>query len=1208
MSNFQLYKKTISATGTTTENEPIIKSDGASSDVMEWQASTGTSKVEIREDASNNLKLEVDGIPVASGLAGIDGTGLHFDGAAGNIDIASPPDLGTKFSFELIIQADSIPASDYAYIVDFGNGGRFALTSIDGVLAIYDTDERKFTGATFLDDLKVHHLVVTVDGTSAIAYDNGNQVGTATLGAISDIDDCADARIGTRYDASGYFFDGTLYRTRFWNKTLTAAEVTASYENATVPFADQYGSQTNKIAASVDQDWGTDVANLAAFNSAYAWTGHSATSLTVSSKVLQFSTSGANTGMYYNAGLTAGNRYRVVMRTGTISGTTFKAYTYASGYTEVGTLVASTTNVFDFVAESSLNGYLYIYASTGDAATIQFDASSVDNEIVEIGVVSDYDLAFANPTQSDQVQDRAGAADGTSSATGVVQVTPIEQVNTNKLAVGGTTPLVGIGLAAGVTPTTLLDINESTSGDVYPLVIRNNNAGGSEGVGIKFHIANTLNAGAILMDADAPYGSAAQADATMQFFTSLDNTLVQRMEIDSVGKVGVNTAPAGTFHTVGLAGTTALMVVGASGNNIANFYDSSSAAKVTIDSAGNVGIGVTPSEALHIYRSGAVNAEIESNTDNAALIINSNTDNVGRERSEVIFQDNSVTKWTVGVQENSYFHIVDAARGGSSFTIRDAADMLLMESGGNLGVGTASVNRTASSIALTIGDGTADNYRSALELVGSEVTADDAVGRIAFWNVGGSGGQIATILGNRQGADNSGALLFQTKNAGTNGTRFTITPSGGVYETNGVLKENLLTNSGFDVWSNSTLEDVATVDADTMASDDTGDWTGSASATLAFDTDHYELATSATNQSIETTFSALTTGKLYEFSLDVKDGTASSQPLYFHWYYSGSANGSSPTFTTTSSFVTHTWVFEATGAAAAAYIKVSNNMSGSNVELKNFTLKEVTPGIVSGTAGPDGWARRGSCDLYRQHNDATLTKDGSFYSLKGVGSETLWQTHWPTVSADPLHIARFAGKTVTFGAWVYSTLATPEVLLRIDDGGTSDSTQTVAQNTWTWLECTKTISTSAGATFQIAKSGATAETFYVSQVCLVFGSAIGAGNYSRPMGEIVWLDTKVTSQIAATISSAEDLNVEVDTNGKLPKGAKAVDIIYAGSNAVVEQYLLVADSALKSLSQVANVQNANAGWVPLESDTHLSFTPQGTWNELSMQYHGVQLQ
>ena len=53
-----------------------------------------------------------------------DGQGLHFDGAAGNIDIASPPDLGTKFSFEFIIQADEW-GSSADYITDFGTGGRF---------------------------------------------------------------------------------------------------------------------------------------------------------------------------------------------------------------------------------------------------------------------------------------------------------------------------------------------------------------------------------------------------------------------------------------------------------------------------------------------------------------------------------------------------------------------------------------------------------------------------------------------------------------------------------------------------------------------------------------------------------------------------------------------------------------------------------------------------------------------------------------------------------------------------------------------------------------------------------------------------------------------------------------------------------------------------------------------------------------------------
>ena len=51
----------IRTSGTSFENEPIIKSDGASSDVMEWAASTGSSNIKITEDSGNKLDLAVTG-------------------------------------------------------------------------------------------------------------------------------------------------------------------------------------------------------------------------------------------------------------------------------------------------------------------------------------------------------------------------------------------------------------------------------------------------------------------------------------------------------------------------------------------------------------------------------------------------------------------------------------------------------------------------------------------------------------------------------------------------------------------------------------------------------------------------------------------------------------------------------------------------------------------------------------------------------------------------------------------------------------------------------------------------------------------------------------------------------------------------------------------------------------------------------------------
>ena len=92
----------------------------------------------------------------------------------------------------------------------------------------------------------------------------------------------------------------------------------------------------------------------------------------------------------------------------------------------------------------------------GAGNVVTIDTWQVD----EIGCVSDYDLAFANPTQSLTVQDRSGAADGTCSASGVTQVQPVVQLNSTSARIGtsAATPAdgdiivsggVGVGAAAG---------------------------------------------------------------------------------------------------------------------------------------------------------------------------------------------------------------------------------------------------------------------------------------------------------------------------------------------------------------------------------------------------------------------------------------------------------------------------------------------------------------------------------------------------------------------------------------------------------------------------------------------------------------------------------------------------------------------------------------------------------------------------------------
>jgi len=406
--------------------------------------------------------------------------GLKFDGAAGNIDIASPPDLGTKFSFELIIQSDSF-GSTSQHFIDFGTGGRFILASrsdVDGYnLAINDNTAWTSFGVKVLDDLKVHHLTLTVDGTAAILYNNGNQVATVTISASHGIDNCTNARIGANEDGLGQFIDGTIYRARFWNKTLSQAEVTASYENATVPFADQYGVQTELIPSAGNRTFASGIGNWSAVaitptNDGGMLKLDQALAYSIAANLDAFGNRSYISDSYFTS-LVEGKKYRLTLdaKAETAGSKLYSTFQAGGTTTESITLTDSTAAYeFVFTAGSGLSGTQYLLFGL-DAA----EAFWIDNlTLTRVGAVADYDLAFANPTQSLLVQDRAGAADGTSSATGVVQVTPIVQVNATAARIGTTaaTPAdgelmvggaVAVKLAAQVNDVRITQLSNSTS-------------------------------------------------------------------------------------------------------------------------------------------------------------------------------------------------------------------------------------------------------------------------------------------------------------------------------------------------------------------------------------------------------------------------------------------------------------------------------------------------------------------------------------------------------------------------------------------------------------------------------------------------------------------------------------------------------------------------------------------------------------------------
>jgi len=1050
-----------------------------------------------------------------------DGQGLHFNGSSGNIDIASPPNLGTKFSFEFIVQADAWGAAEHG-LVDFGTGGRFYFYASSGTsynLAVYSVAGASSFGVKVLDDLKVHHLVLTIDGTSAILYDNGNQVGTATI-TSPNIDSCSDARIGSDYAGTGGLFNGTLYRTRFWNKTLTSAEVTATYENATVPFADQYGSQSEVMPNATDRN----------FSGANNWVNVDLSAFNSTDDLTVSSTGGAQECRLaeYGAPMIGGKSYRVTVTASALSGDGFtlrdfdnvvlaKAGTlYRNGvYVSNDTLqLADGSNVFEFVYAGALgatNGGLMVRSDGTGSITCD------DFSVRKIGCSVDVDCAFSNPTQSLLVQDRAGNADGTSSATGVTQVTKIEAVNTNKLNVGGTTPLVGIGLAAGSTPSAALDVSGTSNGVAR---IRLTNTAGT---------ANVWSIG--------------------PNYNSQD----------------LNISPND--------GASVVTITEAGG----------------ITTAGNVGVGVSPAanQVLQVKVASNVNLSVSHDSGNVRL----NAVN-----------DAADTNVPMELTASSYQFI-----------------------GGNVGVGGSPVATWSPNQTIT----TASNSQSsALVLANTNTSlADDyTVGVIEAQ--AGAGNRIAAIRFKTEGtAENSGDITLETGSGGTAVERVRVDSTGLTTVKNpGWPLKNELTNSGFDVWSNSTLENVATVLDDDAASDDTGDWTKGGGATLAFDTDHYTITAAGANAEIYQTsaFTALTAGKLYQLSITVKDGTEADMGCIIRTLNSGGAAvETSPTFRTTSSFVTHTFVVESDGTERHIAFKITSSLGGDNIQLKDISLKEVTPGIVTGAKGPDGWQGTSSMNMFREHSGGN-TKTGAFYSCKTVTAATARFMH-PSDQTSDAWLGKVRGRTMTMGFWAKTSTANHVRIGWYDDGYTY-SDYCPNDGDWHWLELTETVGTGSNTVSPVIRFEATGATAYISQPMLVFGSAIGAGNYSAPSGETIYFEgTSVSNKFSGKTGFSDigitTMNAEADSNGKIPKGAKAIMFKLAGNDSGSSgDDPAFQTGGLSSLNGMSNdlggmpndMRKMDSGWTACDAngdyDYFLDASGSGTFDfYYGYNYIGVQL-
>ena len=451
-------------------------------------------------------------------------------------------------------------------------------------------------------------------------------------------------------------------------------------------------------------------------------------------------------------------------------------------------------------------------------------------------------------------------------------------------------------------------------------------------------------------------------------------------------------------------------------------------------------------------------------------------------------------------------------------------------------------------------------------------------------------------------------------------------------------KVNLLSNSGFGVWSNSTLEDVGS-DLCTNGSA----WTGAVGATppnnfSVVNAGEWDIinegaehttalrvkvnATPVANPRLEHDVITVVIGKLYELrfwakvvngSFVMRLGTSSGGIQYYQ--VSGIEDAA---------WTEYVYVFEATATTLYFGFYLQHDVAGEFSYFDDASIYEVTPGCVAAdTLGPEGWYKKSGLHVLRQHNDGgTLTKDGEFYSLKADSITAGDNLIWPLSATKTLaeHYQKFAGRTVTFGAWVYATTASHAFLQIVDSDTTDDDQSSDASSyhtggsAWEWLEVTLTVSATT-TEFSIAFCFDSTTTAYISQPMLVFGSSIGEGNYQPSADNLINVEANIalTDYTADAVTADATINLEAQSSGKIPKGCKAVHGWMEGQNSASDKYvdILSASGGVKGCriySQVNAKDVAQSFRAICDSNGDIYIDVEdGNWTNVTIQINAVEV-
>ena len=666
-----------------------------------------------------------------------DGQGLFFSNT-GNISLANnaAAEFGTSdFSIEFILnqtgEVGSSGGSIYQSATTTNNKFSIENHVASNVVkliffnAVGSASQYDLSYNMAADYNEPTHYVVSCDRDgNAVLYRNGTEVASVAIhGSVTtNLGDGVTSTAMIGNSGSGYTFLGGLYRFRTWNKALSHDEVDTCFQRADVPFESQYGSETNLVNPAANGD----------FSGAGNWVGQGNHAVSIVSNELKVVASGASTSSSNAATLVAtyggtdtnGKVYTWTFTARASSGTpTLRART-PFDHSDV-----TTGSYKDFVLSTSNQTFSItgkrIALENGYFGLLEAGTFFIDNiKATQIGAVTDYDLAFANPTQSLMVQDRAGVADGTATA-GVSQTQKIVQLNATAIAVSaatartpddGTIVADKVGIATA-SPRALVDYGPGSGDGTLSQTISEYQSVYEAPQGtndISRNIGFAVTTGGVVAAINAVDDGGSNATG-LTFNTGTAGAIAERMRINSAGNVSLEgsndvkltLSDQGTPHTndsnfIRGRGATGLQFNSAVGGYA---FEVAGSEKVAISAAGFLGIGVGASAPLSkINAKGtqgnwrvdpdSVSDEIQVLTTNPA---NDGFRNYRLRANAVAIESGGSERLTIDtaglVTSGNQVKVTSSSAGSVAFSVGDAGTGLYNTGSNSIGLATNGVRR-----------------------------------------------------------------------------------------------------------------------------------------------------------------------------------------------------------------------------------------------------------------------------------------------------------------------------------------------------------------------------------------------------------------------------------------------------------------------------------------------------------------------------------